>query len=78
MQPRIDDRALLSGHIFELHAHAENPEAAAGMQIDHFALQFARPYAVGDVEMNFRANGNGQERTDVTTSRAQLGNLRGD
>ena len=56
-------------------AYAENPQAAAGVQVDHLALQFACPYAVRDAETKFRTNGNRLERSEIATSRAQFHKL---
>jgi hypothetical protein len=74
-QPRVDYGPLVGSHLFEQHAHAENTEAAAGMQVDDFALQFARADAMADSETKLRPNGNRYERTDITTSRAQFSKL---
>jgi len=38
-------------------------------------MQFARGHAIADAETQFRTNGNGFERIDITTTRAQFGNL---
>ena len=38
IQPRIDYGTLVSGYLFNKHAHAENAQAAAGMQVDHLAV----------------------------------------
>src|SRR5437879_282029 len=75
VQPRVDYGALVSGYLFNEHAHAENAQAATGMQVDHLALQFACPHVVRDAQAKFRPNGNGHKRTHITTSRAQFGNL---
>ena len=49
-QPRVDCGVLLGIHLPEQYAHAENSHAAAGLRVDHFALQFARAHAIEDAE----------------------------
>src|SRR5260370_7559596 len=74
-QPRVDCGVLLGIHLFKQHAHAENSKAAARMNVDHFAAQFACAYAIADAETQFRSNGNGFERIDIPTTQAQFVNL---
>jgi hypothetical protein len=50
-QPSVDCRALLGTHLFKQHAHAEDSEAAAGMHVEHFSVQFACVRAIADAEM---------------------------
>jgi len=75
IQPSMDCGVLLRTHLFKQHAHAENSKAAARMHVEYFAMQFARGHAIADAETQFRTNGNGFERIDITTTRAQFGNL---
>ena len=46
------------------------------MHVEHFAVEFACAYAIADAETQFRTNGNGFERIDIATMRAQFGSLR--
>jgi hypothetical protein len=49
-QPFLDSGLLLGSHFFKHYAHAENSKTAAGMQIEHFAGQFAGVYAIADAK----------------------------
>lgn len=49
-KPRVDCGVLLGIHLFKEHAHAENSEAAARMQVEHFAVQFACAGAIADAQ----------------------------
>src|SRR6266478_7741017 len=49
-QPRFDCGVLLGTHLTEQHAHSEYSQAAAGMHVNHFAVQFASGYAIADAE----------------------------
>src|SRR2546429_689637 len=74
-QPRVDCGALLGTHLSKQYPHSENSKAAARMHVDHFAGQFACARAIRDAETQFRMNGNGFERIDITATRAQFGKL---
>jgi hypothetical protein len=37
-QPRVDRGVLLGPHFFKQHAHAKDPEAAAGVHVEHLAM----------------------------------------
>jgi hypothetical protein len=75
-QPGLNRGLLLRTHLFKRHAHAEDSKAATGMQVKHFAVQFARAYAIADAQTQFRVIGDRFERIDIATARAQFGNLR--
>jgi hypothetical protein len=49
-QPILDCGLLLGSHFFKHYTHAENSKTAAGMQIEHFAGQFACAYAIADAK----------------------------
>ena len=50
-QPGLNCGALPGVHLFKQHAHTEDSKTAAGMHVDHFAVQFARARAIGYAEM---------------------------
>ena len=76
-EPGVDGGELLGGRVSKHHAHAEDAHAVARMDVDHSAGQFAALHAIGDAQTHFRADGNGLERIDIASTRAQLGDLRG-
>src|SRR5882672_12602213 len=74
-KPSLNCSLLLGTHVFKHYSHAENSKTASRMQIDHFAAQFARAYAIRDPQVESRVTGNRFKRINITTTRTQFGNL---
>jgi hypothetical protein len=74
-KPSLNRGLLLGTHLFKHYSHAENSKAASRMQINHFAAQFARAYAIRDPEVESRVTRNWFKRINITTTRTQFGHL---